>query len=210
MIECMKAVALSLLIVLLALPLAAQSPTANDVIVALAAVKDATISSVAAYLNTPPLELKGIEVHRDPGESLPHGLTFRRSDVAGYLTIFESTKPVRQNFLSSLLSSAKGPLNDLAIQILRMHQWEQGHAYLDGNATTQWGEGMSLSGLISSVVLGLPIPPIAVQATVTVSGRRVSVPVHVDGVFLVESEAGGYLEITPTNLKINGKPVDGE
>jgi hypothetical protein len=47
--------------------------------------------------------------------------------------------------------------------------------------------------------------PIAVAVDVRVSGRRVSEPVSVKGVFLIQSDAQGYFEIKPIELTINGE-----
>ncbi len=200
----MKAATAILTLLLILAPVTAAVPTANDVTVAVAAITDAAISAVAAFLNTPSLQLPGIELHQEPGRSLPHLLTFTDSDVASYAPLFAQARPVRQNFFSSLLSTARGPLNDLALQFLTTHAWEEGHARLTGTASTDWGQGVTLASLMGKAVSGLPLDPITVTADVEVRGRRVSTSVHVNGTFMIESTAGGFVEIRPLSVQING------
>lgn len=199
----MKAAVLILIVASLMLPLEAASPTANDVTVAIAAITDSAISVVAAFLNSPPLELSGATLHFRTNESLPNLLTFQDSDIGTYLPIFLTT---RQNttLFAFLLSSVRGPLNDIAIQYLSVHAWEVGHASLKGAMVTTWGEGASLASLMTSVVTSGRIPPITIVADVTVAGRRVSTPVRVEGTFMLHSDDEGYFAVKPLALKING------
>ena len=181
-------------------------PTANDVTVALAAITDSTICAVAAFLNTPSLELPGSEVHFRDEETLPYALTFSDSDIGTYLPVFLKTKEGKDtNFFASLLQSAKGPLNEVALQYLTVHDWQVGHAVLTGAAVTYFGEGVTLNSLMSSVIMNGGFSPIAVAADVTVSGRRVSEAVRVEGIFLIQTDEDGYFEVKPIELKINGE-----
>ncbi len=203
----MKAATAILLLLLIVAPIGASVPTANDVTVAVAAITDATFSAVAAFLNTPALNLPGIEMHQRPGQSLPHLLSFKDSDVASYAPVFARTRPVGQNFFTSLLSAARGPLNDPVLQLLTAHAWQEGHARLTGTASTDWGEGTTLATLMAKAISGAPIEPITVNAYVDVQGWRISTGVHVNGTFIIETTADGYLDIRPLVLHINGNEV---
>ncbi len=197
-------VTIVLLLSLLA-PLGAKAPTANDVTVAIAAITDSAICTVAAFLNTPSLELPGSTLHFRSDETLPSILIFQQSDIGSYLPVFLKTKEGNGSFFASLLQAARGPLNDIAIQYLTVHGWEEGHAILKGAAVTSWGEGMTLSSLMTSVVASGRIPPILVATDVTVEGRRVSTPVRVEGTFMLHSDDEGYFAVRPLTLKINGE-----
>ncbi|MCK9547313.1 MAG: hypothetical protein RBS49_01830 [Sphaerochaeta sp.] len=203
----MKATVVILLLTLVIAPIGAAVPTANDVTVAVAAITDATISAVAAFLNTPPLKLPGIETYQEAGKTLPHLLRFTDSDTASYAPVFRQTQPAQRNFFSSLLSAARGPLNEPTLQLLTLHAWQEGHARLTGTASTEWGVGVTLTNLMAKVISGIPIDPITVKADVKVSGRRVSTDVHIVGVFVIESTAEGFVEIRPLSMEINGDAV---
>lgn len=196
-----------LALLLLVLPLGAAEPTANDVTVAVAAITDASISAVAAFLNTPSLVLPGIEMHQEIGQSLPYALSFTHSDIASYIPLFQQTQPAKRTFFSSLLSSARGPLNELALQFLTVHAWQPGHASLTGSASTAWGTGVTLTSLMTKAVSGSPLDPIVVKADVEVTGTRVSMPVHVRGTFVIESNRDGFVEIKALSMNINGDEV---
>ena len=181
-------------------------PTANDVTVALAAITDSTISSIAGFLNNPPLELPGLSLKFREKESLPYALLFSDSDLGSYLPVFEKTRAKPdESFFASLMRSAKGPLNDVALQYLTVHDWEKGHAILNGAAVTSFGEGVTLTTLMGSALMNGGIRPIAVAVDVRVTGRRVSEPVSVKGMFLIQSDDQGFFEIKPIELTINGE-----
>ncbi|MBI9096334.1 MAG: hypothetical protein JEY71_15820 [Sphaerochaeta sp.] len=181
-------------------------PSANDVTVALAAITDSTIASIAGFLNNPPLELPGLSLMFRERESLPYALIFRDSDLGSYLPVFEKTRAKSdESFFASLMRAAKGPLNDIALQYLTVHAWEDGHALLNGAAVTSFGEGVTLSSLMGSALMNGGMRAIAVAVDVRVSGRRVSEPVSVKGVFIIKSDAQGYFEIEPVELTINGE-----
>lgn len=201
----MKVAALILIVVSLMVPLAAKAPTANDVTVAIAAITDSAICSVAAFLNSPSLDLPGSTLHFRTNESLPHILTFQNSDIGTYLSVFMATRQPNASFFASLFNAARGPLNDIAIQYLTVHGWEVGHAVLKGAMVTEWGEGASLASLMTTVVTSGKIPAITVVADVTVQGRRVSIPVRVEGTFMLHSDEEGYFAVKPLALKINGE-----
>jgi len=203
----MKKILVFFLVVLLCSPLAAK-PTANDVTVALAAITDSSICAVAAFLNNPKLELPGCQLFLREGETLPYAISFSDSDIGTYLPLFQAKKkPVGASFFDSLLNSAQGPLNDIALQYLTVHDWKLGHAHLDGVAVPYFGESSSLNGLMSAVMMGVP-PTIAVATDVTIKGTRVSEPVRVEGVFLIHNDEDGYFEVKPVQLKINGVQKD--
>ena len=181
-------------------------PTANDVTVALAAITDSTISSIAGFLNNPSLELPGQSLMFRDRESLPYALVFSDSDLGTYLPVFEKTRAKPgESFFASLMRSAKGPLNDIALQYLTVHDWQEGHAILNGVAVTSFDEGVTVASLMGSALMNGGIRPIAVAVDVRVSGRRVSEPVTVKGVFIIQSDAQGYFEIKPIELTINGE-----
>ncbi len=181
-------------------------PSANDVTVALAAITDATICSIAGFLNNPPLELPGLSLRFRERESLPYALLFSDSDLGTYLPVFEKTRAKGdESFFSSLMRTAKGPLNDIALQYLTVHDWEEGHAFLNGAAVTYFDDGVSLASLMGSALMSGGIRPISVAVDVRVSGRRVSEPVSVKGVFVIQSDAQGYFDIKPIELTINGE-----
>lgn len=181
-------------------------PSANDVTVALAAITDSTIASIAGFLNNPPLELPGLSLMFREKESLPYALIFRDSDLGSYLQVFEKTRAKSdETFFASLMRASKGPLNDIALQYLTVHAWEDGHALLNGAAVTSFGEGVTLSSLMGSALMNGGMSPIAVAVDVRVSGRRVSESVSVKGVFLIQSDVQGYFEIKPIELTINGE-----
>ncbi len=173
--------------------------------VAIAAITDSAICTVAAFLNSPALELPGSKLHFRPNETLPSILIFQESDIGSYLPVFLKTKEGGTSFFASLLQAARGPLNDIAIQYLTVHGWEVGHAVLKGAAVTSWGEGMTLTSLMASVMTSGRIPPILVATDVTVDGRRVSTPVRVEGTFMLHSDDEGYFSVRPLTLKINGE-----
>lgn len=203
----MKKILVLFLVVLLCSPLVAK-PTANDVTVALAAITDSSICAVAAFLNNPKIELPGCQLFLREGETLPYAISFSDSDIGTYLPLFQAVKkPVGASFFDSLLNSTKGPLNDIALQYLTVHDWKLGHAHLDGVAVPYFGESSSLNGLVSAVMMGVP-PTIAVATDVTIRGTRVSEPVRVEGVFLIHNDEDGYFEVKPVQLKINGVQKD--
>lgn len=180
-------------------------PTANDVTVALAAITDSTIATVAGFLNNPPLELPGLKLLFHEKQSLPHTLIFSDSDLGSYLPVFEKARgPADNSFFASLLRMAKGPLNDVALQYLTVHAWEEGHAILNGTASPSFGDGVNLASLMGSAMMNGGIRPITVAVDVLVTGRRVSESVSVKGVFIIQSDAQGYFEIKPVELTING------
>lgn len=198
-----------LLMLIIVTPLGAKTPTANDVTVAVAALTDATICAVAAFINTPSLELPNTRLHVRNNETLPRLLFFDESDIGTYLPIFLQTKSGNNSFFASLLQSAKGPLNDIAIQYLTVHAWEKGHALLKGIAATEWQDGASLGGMMTSVIASGTIPPLTVVADVLVTGRRVSTDVRIEGTFLLYTDEDGYFTVEPIHLKINGKTMEG-
>jgi hypothetical protein len=106
------------------------------------------------------------------------------------------------------MQSARGPLNDVAIQYLTVHAWEKGHAILKGAAITEWGEGVTLPSLMGSVIQSGKIPDILFTADVVVAGRRVSTSVRVEGKFILHSDDEGYFAVRPLTLKINGREVE--
>ncbi len=59
--------------------------------------------------------------------------------------------------------------------------------------------------MMSSVIMNGGFSPIAVAADVTVSGKRVSESVRVEGIFLIQTDEDGYFEVKPLELKINGE-----
>ncbi len=184
-------------------------PTANDVTVALAAITDSTIASIAGFLNNPPLTLPGLELQFHERQTLPYALTFSDSDLGRYRAVFEKTqRSAGESFFASLMRMAKGPLNDIALQYLTVHAWEQGHAILNGTATPYFSEGATLASLMGSVMMNGGIRPITVAVDVLVTGRRVSEAVAVKGVFIIQSDAQGYFEIKPIELKINGDTLN--
>lgn len=181
-------------------------PTANDVTVALAAITDSTIASIAGFLNNPPLELPGLTLMFRENQNLPYVLIFSDSDLGSYLPVFEKRRgPADESFFASLIRSAKGPLNDIALQYLTVHDWEEGHAILNGAATPSFGEGVTIASLMGSALMSGGIRPIRVAVSVRVTGRRISEPVSVKGVFLIQSDAQGSFEIKPIELTINGE-----
>lgn len=183
-------------------------PTANDVTVALAAITDSTIASVAGFLNNPPLELPGLKLLFHEKESLPYALTFTDSDLSTYLPIFEKTRGRSdESFFASLMRSLKGPLNDIALQYLTAHAWEKAQAILNGAAITQFDEGATVASLMGSALMSGGIKPITVTVDVRVTGSRISEPVSVKGVFVIQSDAQGYFEIKPIELTINGDVI---
>ncbi|MGD9926986.1 MAG: hypothetical protein AB7S66_05445 [Sphaerochaeta sp.] len=197
-----------LLMLCLLFPLGAKEPTPNDVTVAIAAITDTTICAVAAFLNTPMLDLPGSNLYFRDGETLPHILTFQEADLGKYLPVFLATKEGETSFFASLMQAARGPLNDVAIQYLTVHAWEEGHAVLKGAAVTDWGEGVTLPLLMGTVIQSGRIPDIIVTTDVVVDGRRVSTSVRVEGKFLLHSDYEGFFAVRPLTLKINGKEVE--
>jgi len=189
-------------------PLGAKEPTPNDVTVAIAAITDTTICAVAAFLNTPKLDLPGSNLYFKDGETLPHILTFQEADLGDYLPVFLATKEGGTSFFASLMQAARGPLNDVAIQYLTVHAWEEGHAVLKGAAVTDWGEGVTLPSLMGTVIQSGKIPDIIVTADVVVDGRRVSTSVRVEGKFLLHSDDEGFFAVRPLTLKINGRELE--
>ncbi len=204
----MKYLATIVLMIGLLFPLGAKDPTPNDVTVAVAAITDTTICAVAAFLNTPSFQLPGTNFYFRNNETLPSVLSFDNADIGTFLPLFMARKSNSSNFLTSLLDAAKGPLNDIAIQYLTVHAWEEGHALLKGAAVTGWGDGMTLASLMGTVVTTGKIPPITITVDVNVKGRRVSTPVRVEGEFMLHSDDEGYFEVQPVALKINGKEAE--
>jgi hypothetical protein len=203
----MKKILVLILVVVLGTTVFAQ-PTANDVTVALAAITDSSICAVAAFLNNPKIQLPGCQLFLREGETLPYAISFSDSDIGTYLPLFQVKKKAAGNsFFDSLLNSANGPLNEIALQYLTVHDWKTGHAHLEGVAVPYFGESPSLSSLMTSVMMGSP-PTIAVATDVTVHGTRVSEPVRVEGIFLIHNDEEGYFEVIPVQLKINGVQKD--
>ena len=204
----MKYLATLVLMMMILLQPVSSAPSANDVTVAIAAITDSAICAVAAFLNTPSLMLPGNTLHFRPNETLPNLLIYQDSDIGTYLPVFLATKEISTNFFASLMQAAKGPLNEIAIQYLTVHDWEVGHAILKGAMVTAWGEGITLASLMGMVLTTGKIPAITISTDVTVQGRRVSTPVRVEGVFMLHSDEEGYFAVRPLTLKINGEKVE--
>ena len=135
----MKA-ALILILISLAMPLGAKDPTANDVTVAIAAITDSAICNVAAFLNSPPLELPGSILHFRTNESLPNLLTFQNSDIGTYLAVFMKTRQPNPSFCKPA-QLKRGLLNDIAIQ----YRFISGRSAMQssGAMVTQWVKGQA-------------------------------------------------------------------
>ena len=149
-----QTIGLVLILLLVIAPLTAAKPSERDILIAVTAISDATIANVAAYLNTPALNLPGSIFEKEARATLPKALELKDADLGIYRKTYQSLNKPQSNFLLSLLQSAKGPLNDVALLFLDTHEWEEGQVSLTGRVSTVWGEGVTLASLITSVVTG--------------------------------------------------------
>ncbi len=200
-----QTIGLVLILLLVIAPLTAAKPSERDILIAVTAISDATIANVAAYLNTPALNLPGSIFEKEARATLPKALELRDADLGIYRKTYQSLNKPQSNFLLSLLQSAKGPLNDVALLFLDTHEWEEGQVSLTGRVSTVWGEGVTLASLMTSVVTGGAIDPIEAIVDVTAAGTRLSTDVSISGSFLLFTDQEGYFVIEPRDLKVNGE-----
>jgi hypothetical protein len=199
--EDMKRLLFCWLLLLFILSPASGSPTKNDVIVAMAAVTDSAIANSAAFLATPRYQFPGATLEIKEGETLPSRLVLQQSDIGMYLPVIPP-EPVSGSWLERLLAQAAGPLDQVARMYLTVHDWKEGEAILDGTLVPRFPQGMGLSALMRMSLSKEDTPPIIVEADVWVQGRRVSVPVHVNGSFVVRNVKGEGLYIEPEGLSV--------
>ncbi|HOR80363.1 MAG TPA: hypothetical protein PKZ87_05175 [Sphaerochaeta sp.] len=200
-----QTIGLVLILLLIIAPLTAAKPSERDILIAVTAISDATIANVAAYLNTPALNLPGSIFEKEARATLPKALELKDADLGIYRKTYQSLNKPQSNFLLSLLQSAKGPLNDVALLFLDTHEWEEGQVSLTGRVSTVWGEGVTLASLMTSVVTGGAINPIEAIVDVTAAGTRLSTDVSISGSFLLFTDQEGYFVIEPRELKVNGE-----
>ncbi|MDI9455482.1 MAG: hypothetical protein QM442_06515 [Spirochaetota bacterium] len=200
-----QTIGLVLILLLVIAPLTAAKPSERDILIAVTAISDATIANVAAYLNTPALNLPGSIFEKEARATLPKALELRDADLGIYRKTYQSLNKPQSNFLLSLLQSAKGPLNDVALLFLDTHEWEEGQVSLTGRVSTVWGEGVTLASLMTSVVTGGAINPIEAIVDVKAAGTRLSTDVSISGSFLLFTDQEGYFVIEPRELKVNGE-----
>jgi hypothetical protein len=200
-----QTIGLVLILLLVIAPLTAAKPSERDILIAVTAISDATIANVAAYLNTPALNLPGSIFEKEARATLPKALKLKDADLGIYRKTYQSLNKPQSNFLLSLLQSAKGPLNDVALLFLDTHEWEEGQVSLTGRVSTVWGEGVTLASLMTSVVTGGAIDPIEAIVDVTAAGTRLSTDVSISGSFLLFTDHEGYFVIEPRELKVNGE-----
>ncbi|HNZ94436.1 MAG TPA: hypothetical protein PLR03_00530 [Sphaerochaeta sp.] len=200
-----QTIGLVLILLLVIAPLTAAKPSERDILIAVTAISDATIANVAAYLNTPALNLPGSIFEKEARATLPKALELKDADLGIYRKTYQSLNKPQSNFLLSLLQSAKGPLNDVALLFLDTHEWEEGQVSLTGRVSTVWGEGVTLASLMTSVVTGGAIDPIEAIVDVTAAGTRLSTDVSISGSFLLFTDQEGYFVIEPRELKVNGE-----
>ncbi len=200
-----QTIGLVLILLLVIAPLTAAKPSERDILIAVTAISDATIANVAAYLNTPALNLPGSIFEKEARATLPKALELKDADLGIYRKTYQSLNKPQSNFLLSLLQSAKGPLNDVALLFLDTHEWEEGQVSLTGRVSTVWGEGVTLASLMTSVVTGGAIDPIEAIVDVTAAGTRLSTDVSISGSFLLFTDQEGYFVIEPRELQVNGE-----
>ncbi len=200
-----QTIGLVLILLLVIAPLTAAKPSERDILIAVTAISDATIANVAAYLNTPALNLPGSIFEKEARATLPKALELKDADLGIYRKTYQSLNKPQSNFLLSLLQSAKGPLNDVALLFLDTHEWEEGQVSLTGRVSTVWGEGVTLASLMTSVVTGGAINPIEAIVDVKAAGTRLSTDVSISGSFLLFTDQEGYFVIEPRELKVNGE-----
>jgi len=200
-----QTIGLVLILLLIIAPLTAAKPSERDILIAVTAISDATIANVAAYLNTPALNLPGSIFEKEARATLPKALELKDADLGIYRKTYQSLNKPQSNFLLSLLQSAKGPLNDVALLFLDTHEWEEGQVSLTGRVSTVWGEGVTLASLMTSVVTGGAIDPIEAIVDVKAAGTRLSTDVSISGSFLLFTDHEGYFVIEPRELKVNGE-----
>ncbi len=200
-----QTIGLVLILLLIIAPLTAAKPSERDILIAVTAISDATIANVAAYLNTPALNLPGSIFEKEARATLPKALELKDADLGIYRKTYQSLNKPQSNFLLSLLQSAKGPLNDVALLFLDTHEWEEGQVSLTGRVSTVWGEGVTLASLMTSVVTGGAIDPIEAIVDVTAAGTRLSTDVSISGSFLLFTDQEGYFVIEPRELQVNGE-----
>ncbi|HOE89681.1 MAG TPA: hypothetical protein PLF67_06415 [Sphaerochaeta sp.] len=200
-----QTIGLVLILLLIIAPLTAAKPSERDILIAVTAISDATIANVAAYLNTPALNLPGSIFEKEARATLPKALELKDADLGIYRKTYQSLNKPQSNFLLSLLQSAKGPLNDVALLFLDTHEWEEGQVSLTGRVSTVWGEGVTLASLMTSVVTGGAINPIEAIVDVKAAGTRLSTDVSISGSFLLFTDQEGYFVIEPRELKVNGE-----
>lgn len=200
-----QTIGLVLILLLIIAPLTAAKPSERDILIAVTAISDATIANVAAYLNTPALNLPGSIFEKEARATLPKALELKDADLGIYRKTYQSLNKPQSNFLLSLLQSAKGPLNDVALLFLDTHEWEEGQVSLTGRVSTVWGEGVTLASLMTSVVTGGAINPIEAIVDVKAAGTRLSTDVSISGSFLLFTDHEGYFVIEPRELKVNGE-----
>lgn len=189
-------------------------PTSNDVSTSLQAIIDATMSSVASYLASPPLQLPGCDIGDSSGKALPESIIFKDSDLALYLPVLRPEAPATSSWLQRLLSKASSaissPLASTAVSLLDNNGWKNGDAVLSGDLSLWFPDGTTVASLMALLVSPKPGETTAsVTVDMSLVGNRFGGPVQIEGEFLLEVPQRGTLMITPRNLSANGLDCEG-
>jgi hypothetical protein len=145
----------------------------------------------------------------DASTGLPSAVIFDHADLSSFLAYFPEASDTSENgnSLQLLLSRASDPLAPIIRKRLTVHDWKEGEAILDGTCAIKYQTGMTYGKMMSGVLTGT-YPKAALAMDMTVSGIRVTVQVHVEGVFILAGDADGNLDITPVEFSVNGKKME--
>lgn len=215
--RCMKTLLLLIACLLMPVCVMASSdyiPTSNDVNTSLQAIIDATMSAVASYLASPPLQLPGCDIDAVSGKALPSTITFKNSDVSQYLSVLRPEAPATSSWLQRLLSKASAalssPLASTAASLLENDGWKSRDVVLNGTLDLWFPDGASIASLMALLVSPRPGETTATVAVdMHLAGSRFGGPVHIEGDFLLEVPQRGTLTVTPSNLTANGLVCQG-
>ncbi len=93
-----QTIGLVLILLLVIAPLTAAKPSERDILIAVTAISDATIANVAAYLNTPALNLPGSIFEKEARATLPKALELKDADLGIYRKTYQSLNKPQSNF----------------------------------------------------------------------------------------------------------------
>jgi len=188
------------------LTFATTPATTDDVLVAVGAIKDTAFSVSSLYISDRDLALDGITLTVDSETNLPQVVVLKDVDLSTFLPYFPlpSYEP---NSLQALLAQVQDPLGPLVRKRLVIHNWKKGEAIMNGVVMVQYQTGATFSSMISNALYGM-YPRVGLGLDITITGKRVSTPLTLDGVFLLSADSNKVLDITPIQLTINGEEMD--
>jgi len=195
-----------MLSVVCSLTFATTPATTDDVLVAVGAIKDTAFSVSSLYISDRDLVLDGLTLTVDAESNLPKVIVLDDVDLSSFLQYFPlpSYEP---NSLQALLAQVQDPLGALVRKRLLLHDWKKGEAVMNGVVMLQYQTGATFASMLSNALYG-KYPRVGLGLQLTITGKRVSTPLTLDGIFLLSADSNKVLDITPIQLTVNGDDMD--